>query len=965
ASALLAQWGRNELEEKVTPSWLIYLKQLTAPMPIMIWLAAIIEAAIENWADMGILFGIQFVNATLGWYETTKAGNAVAALKASLKPQATAKRDGKWVNLDAALLVPGDLVLLGSGSNVPADCLINHGTIDVDQSALTGESLPVTMNAGDSAKMGSTVVRGETEATVEFTGRNTFFGKTANLLQQGGDEMGHLQKILLTIMAVLVLTSLTLCLTAFGYLLGRHTGFREALSFTVVLLVASIPIAIEIVCTTTLALGSRELSAHGAIVTRLAAIEDMAGMNMLCSDKTGTLTLNKMVIQDECPTYLPGVDRHQVLQTAALAAKWREPPRDALDTLVLGAADLPSLERHQQLDYMPFDARSKRTESTIRAPDGRMFKVSKGAPHIILGLLDPADAEQQGVRQAVEAHVKALGRRGIRALAVAQTDSPDGPWHMVGLLTFLDPPRPDTKRTIERALEFGVDVKMITGDHLLIAKETARVLGLGTNIQEPAHLPMVDAEGKAPKDLGKKYGKIIMEADGFAQVYPEHKYLIVEALRQNGFAVGMTGDGVNDAPALKRADVGVAVQGATDAARAAADIVLTQPGLSTIIEAIVVARSIFQRMQNFINYRIAATLQLLTFFFIAVFAFPPSKYMPPGELPPVRGGPRERRCGSDKLVKGGDAESEPGRTARGGEGSHKSGRALTPCRTGLDEEPWPSYFRMPVLMLMLITLLNDGTLISIGYDYVKPSHMPEKWNLPALFTTSIVLGMVACGSSLLLLWAALDSWNPDGIFQRWHIGGVQYGKITTMIYLKVSVSDFLTLFSARTHGGFFWSVRPSPLLLGAAGVALSLSTALASAWPRGHLDKQPVEGLAYGEYTLLPLWIWIYCIFWWFVQDALKVGVYWLMRKYNIFNINTHQLVNLREATSPEEPGRPLAAASVGLTETKLLQHRIANAVEALERMSGGFDRWEGWQGWEGLGCATRCICYYEMCGEQ
>ncbi|KAG2442954.1 hypothetical protein HXX76_003029 [Chlamydomonas incerta] len=883
ASALLRQWGRNELEEKTTPSWLIYLRQLYQPMPIMIWIAAIIEAAIENWADMGILLGIQFTNATLGWYETTKAGNAVAALKASLKPQATAKRNGRWRTLDAALLVPGDLVLLGSGASVPADCRINHGQIDVDQSALTGESLPVTMNRADSAKMGSTVVRGETEATVESTGKSTFFGKTANLLQQGGGELGHLQRILLTIMAVLLLTSFALCGTAFGYLLGNHTSFKEALEFTVVLLVASIPIAIEIVCTTTLALGSRELSRHGAIVTRLAAIEDMAGMNMLCSDKTGTLTLNKMAIQDDTPTYLPGLDQRKLLQLAALAAKWHEPPRDALDTLVLTCEtqDLSALDVYDQVDYMPFDARTKRTEGSIRDKrDGTTFKVTKGAPHIILALL-PADGEADGggVRRAVEAHVRALGQRGIRALAVAKTDGPEGPWHMAGLLTFLDPPRPDTKRTIERALEYGVDVKMITGDHLLIAKETARVLGLGTNIEDPTHLPTVDADGKPPKDLGQRYGRIIMEADGFAQVFPEHKYLIVEALRQNGFAVGMTGDGVNDAPALKRADVGVAVQGATDAARAAADIVLTQPGLSTIIDAIIVARSIFQRMQNFINYRIAATLQLLTFFFIAVLCFPPTKYAPEGQ-------------------------------------------------------EWPSYFRMPVLMLMLITLLNDGTLISIGYDRVQPSHMPEKWNLRALFTISIVLGLVACGSSLLLLWAALDSWNPSGIFHKWGIGSMPFGKITTMIYMKVSVSDFLTLFSARTHGNFFWTVAPSPILLCAAGLALSLSTALACAWPRGTLDKQEVEGLAYGSYTLMPLWIWLYCIFWWFVQDLLKVLAYKLMRRYNVFDINTHQLVNMREAASPAEPHRPLAAASVGLTETKLLSHRIANATEALERLS-------------------------------
>ncbi|GIL72639.1 hypothetical protein Vretimale_4385 [Volvox reticuliferus] len=879
AAELLHVHGRNELEEKVTPSWVIFVKQLYQPMPIMIWIAAIIEAAIQNWPDFGILLGIQFINATLGWYETTKAGNAVAALKASLKPQATAKRDGKWVNLDAALLVPGDMVLLASGSNVPADCLINHGTVDVDQAALTGESLPVTMHKGDSAKMGSTVVRGETEATVEFTGKNTFFGKTAAMLQQGGDELGHLQKILLKIMFVLVVTSFVLCFTAFGFLLGKGEVFKEALSFTVVLLVASIPIAIEIVCTTTLALGSRQLSAHGAIVTRLAAIEDMAGMNMLCSDKTGTLTLNKMVIQEDTPTYLPGLDQARLLNLAALAAKWKEPPRDALDTLVLACEqqDLSRLAVYEQIDYMPFDPTIKRTEGTIRdTSTGKIFKVTKGAPHIILKL-----CKDSRVHHLVEETVSAFGLRGIRCLAIARTIEDDETWHMAGLLTFLDPPRPDTKDTIHKAMAFGVDVKMITGDNLLIAKETARVLGMGTNIQDPKSLPSMDADGKAPKDLGRKYGKVILEADGFAQVYPEHKYLIVEALRQNGFAVGMTGDGVNDAPALKRADVGVAVQGATDAARAAADIVLTQPGLSTIVHGIVTARCIFQRMKNFINYRIAATLQLLTFFFIAVLTLRPSKYDP---------------CNFDK------SES---------------------CDSG-----FPEFFKMPVLMLMLITLLNDGTLISIGYDHVKPTSMPEKWNLPALFAVSIVLGMVACGSSLLLLWAALDSWNTDGIFHKWGIGSMPYGKITTMVYLKVSVSDFLTLFSARTHDGFFWTSTPSPILMGAAMFALSISTILACVWPKGQTDHTPTEGLAYGEYTLMPLWIWIYCLFWWFVQDALKVLAYWIMHKFNIFDINSAMVVNKRDATNVH--GDPLARHSVGLVEGKLLAAKVEEAQEKI-----------------------------------
>jgi H+-transporting ATPase len=567
-------------------------------MPIMIWLAIAIEVAIANWTDATILLFIQFANTTLGWYETVQASDAVAALKASLKPLATCKRNGVWSNMDAGALVPGDLVLLGAGAAVPADCIVNEGRIEVDQAALTGESLPVTMRKGDTPKMGSTVTRGEVEATVEFTGKDTFFGKTATLLGQAGDSLGNLQRILLTIMFVLVALSMTLCSIALVYLVMRGEEFKHALSFTVVLLVASIPIAIEIVTTTTLALGSRQLSKYGAIVSRLQAIEEMAGMNMLCSDKTGTLTLNKMMIQDYCPIFCDlAKSMEEVVRYAALAAKWKEPPKDALDTMVLGAVDLPSLDVYTLLDHTPFDPTIKRTEGFIRGPDGVEFKVTKGAPQVIAKLCD-----DELTSDRIEAEVHVLGTRGIRSLAVARTDPSDpSKWVMLGILTFLDPPRPDTKDTIEKALENGVDVKMITGDQVLIAKEMSRILGLGLNISSAEGLPTMDADGKIPKDLGKNYGKMILEADGFAQVYPEHKYLIVEALRQQGFAVGMTGDGVNDAPALKRADVGIAVAGATDAARAAADIVLTDPGLSVVIHAIIVARCIFKRVQNFIN----------------------------------------------------------------------------------------------------------------------------------------------------------------------------------------------------------------------------------------------------------------------------------------------------------------------------------------------------------------------------
>jgi len=437
----------------------------------------IIEAIIGQYADMGILLAIQFINAFISFYETTKAGDAVAALKKSLKPTATCKRDGKWADMNATLLVPGDLVLLASGTAVPADCFVNEGTVEIDQSAMTGESLPVKFKRGDVAKLGSNVVRGETEGTVETTGPNTVFGKTAQMLQAVTNEGGSLQILLMRIMLILVSLSLTLCIIALVYLIveGRkanllrpelhrkadHEIVKESLSFAVVVLVASIPLAIEIVTTTTLALGSKELSAKGAIVTRLGAIEEMAGMDMLCSDKTGTLTLNKMVIQEDCPTYTPGETYESVLFQAALAAKWKEPPRDALDTMVLKTSgqDLTKCDDYKQLDFTPFDPRTKRTEGKLQGPDGKIFRITKGAPHVILGMCH----NKEEIEQLVEAKVHELGSRGVRSLALARMDDEDGVWKMLGILTFLDPPRPDTKLTIERCGHYGVRVKMITG----------------------------------------------------------------------------------------------------------------------------------------------------------------------------------------------------------------------------------------------------------------------------------------------------------------------------------------------------------------------------------------------------------------------------------------------------------------------------------------------------------------------
>merc|ERR1711871_719965 len=752
----------------------------------------------------------------------------------------------------------------------PADCRVNVkerepgseipiSQIDVDQAALTGESLPVTLYEGDKTLMGSTVVRGETEGTVEFTGVDTFFGKTAALLAST-EELSNVQLLLISIVRNLTILSLVMCFMVMLYV-NTIVTFMEALSFVVVLMVASIPMAMEIVTTTTLALGSKELTKHGAIVTRLAAIEDMAGMAILCSDKTGTLTLNEMHIQDFTPVYSPGETQYELLRLAAMAAKWKEPARDALDKLVLGCdtnpngVDLKSMDCIEQLDYLPFDPVIKRTEGTVKDSSGKYnggkkFQTSKGAPQVLLKLVDGAGGIDAATKKKVETDVTEVGKRGIRAIAVAKTDE-SGVWRMQGLLTFLDPPRPDTKETVRLSRVNGVAVKMITGDHLLIAMETARVLDMGDCIQSAEGLPLLDKETKAkPANLGRDYGDKFLAADGFAQTYPEHKYLIVEGLREIGYRVGMTGDGVNDSPALKRADVGIAVFGATDAAKAAADIVLTQPGLSTIVDGILISRRIWCRVRSFLTYRIAATLQLLSFFFFSVFLYRPSEYMPA------------------------NWEKDP---------------------EFMDTHEWPPFFHMPVLMLMLITLLNDGTLITIGYDYAVAPKTPPKWNLPFLFSMAFVQAFVAMISSVNLLHILLHSWDENSLMRQLGLGGISYGKITSSVYLKVAVSDFLTLFSARAGGDWFFMVKPAPVLLYGAMFAVSCSTCFAMFWPKSYPDGIQTEGLEESPPYLLQVFVWSWSLSWWLAEDAAKVFCRWIVHKYNIFDINNTGVMEMTD----------------------------------------------------------------------
>jgi H+-transporting ATPase len=603
----LTQYGPNELEEKQTSALLKFLSYFWGPIPWMIEAAVILSAVDRHWPDFFIILVLLLANAVVGFWEEHQAGNAIAALKAKLAIKARVKRDGKWVTPAARELVPGDVIRMRLGDIVPADARLLEGDeIEVDQSALTGESLPVARKTGEAVFSGSIVRQGEIEAMVYGTGANTYFGETAQLVQEA-HTVSHFQRAVLKIGNYLIILAGALVAVIIAVALFRGDPILTTLQFALVLTVAAIPVAMPTVLSVTMAVGARLLAKKEAIVTRLAAIEELAGVDILCSDKTGTLTQNKLTLGD--PFSVNGIPIDQVILDAALAS--RAENKDTIDLAVLaGLKSDEALNDYQVLHFMPFDPVHKRTEATVKGADGKEFKVTKGAPQVILALA--ANAAQ--VTPAVEQAVNAFAARGFRSLGVARAEG-DGQWQFLGVLPLFDPPREDSKATIAAARQMGVNVKMVTGDAMAIARETAGKLGLGTNILDAAGF------GDTRHHETGQLAESIEKADGFAQVFPEHKFHIVDVLQQRGHIVGMTGDGVNDAPALKKADCGIAVSGATDAARAAASVVLMTAGLSVIIDAIKTSRKIFQRMNSYAIYRIAETLRVLLFMTLAILIF--------------------------------------------------------------------------------------------------------------------------------------------------------------------------------------------------------------------------------------------------------------------------------------------------------------------------------------------------------
>ena len=601
-------YGTNDIPEKKVSPLRKFLTYFWGPIPWMIEAAAVLSILIQHWEDFSIIFTLLIVNAVVGFWQEHKADNAIELLKKRLAPKARVLRDGKWQEIPAKMLVPGDVVRVRLGDIVPADVKLMKGDyLLLDESALTGESLPVEKHLSDVAYSGSIVKQGEMNAYVVATGIASFFGRTTKLVEEAKTG-SHFQKAVIKIGNYLIALAAIMVSAILIVALIRAEPPLEIVQFALVLVVAAIPVALPAVLTVTMAIGATALAKKEAIVSKLVAIEEMAGVDVLCSDKTGTITKNELTVATVQP--FNDFKINDVLLYGTLAS--REENHDPIDDAVIAKAKTinavtEAFDTYEVTDFKPFDPVSKRTEAALETTKGMQFKVSKGAPQVILSLVPNKNKLESRINEIVND----FAAKGYRALGVAKTDQA-GSWQYVGLFAIYDPPREDSAETIQTAQKMGVNVKMVTGDHIAIAKQISHEVNLGTNIlSASSFVDKADDEAK----------EAVENADGFAQVFPEHKYRIVQLLQERGHIVGMTGDGVNDAPALKKADAGIAVAGATDAAKSAADVVLTKLGLSVIIDTLRESRKIFRRMNNYAIYRIAETIRVLIFLTLSIIAF--------------------------------------------------------------------------------------------------------------------------------------------------------------------------------------------------------------------------------------------------------------------------------------------------------------------------------------------------------
>ncbi|KAF8587212.1 plasma-membrane proton-e [Ramaria rubella] len=804
----LEVFGPNKLESEEQNPFLQFLSFMWNPLSWVMEAAALVAIVLSNgqhrapdWEDFVGIILLLFINSAIGFYEEHNAGNAVKALMDSLAPKARVRREGKWYEIESAELVPGDMVAFKIGDIVPADCRLTEAiNVSIDQAALTGESLPQSKKTGDQCFSGSTCKQGEAEGVVISTGPNTFFGRAASLVGQDDDTTGHLQKILAQIGSFcLVAIGIFVLAEIFVLYAGFRYQYRRGLDNILVLLIGGIPIAMPTVLSVTLAVGAQQLAKHKAIVTRITAIEELAGVTILCSDKTGTLTTNKLTIDKKTVRTYGPFSPDDVILLAAYASRTEN--QDAIDTCVVGSIGDPARARAgiKLLDFKPFNPVDKRTEITYREEStGKLKRVTKGMTGIIIELCSRNKTDE--IENKLESDVEEFASRGLRALAVAYEElegddheAEGNGFELIGLLAIFDPPREDTKQTIDDALALGVRVKMVTGDQLAIAKETGRRLGLGDHMY-PAK---VLKDGPPPGGKHATLDDMIMDADGFAGVFPEHKYEIVKRLQGLGHLCAMTGDGANDAPALSRANVGIAVEGATDAARGAADIVLTEPGLSTIVHAIRGSRIIFQRMRNYSIYACAVTIRIVVCFAALAFAYK---------------------------------------------------------------------FDFPPFMILIVALLNDGTIMTLSVDRVLPSNTPDSWDLAEIFAYAVAYGLYLTMSTIVLVIVIIDT----TFFER-KFGVTLSSKdhndpqLHMIVYLQVAIISQALIFVTRAHS-FFFMERPSFALMGAFCIAQLVSSIIAgfANWGFTKIHHIPASWIGI---------VWVWNIVWFVPLDFIKFGM--------------------------------------------------------------------------------------------
>ena len=830
----LAQYGYNEIEEKEESLWHRIFRRFWGPIPWMIEVAAILSAIVQKWEDFSIIMVMLLVNAFLDFFQEHRALNALKALKQGLPNEVIVLREGQFVTIPARELVPGDVVKLKIGDIVPADVQLMKGDyLLIDQAAMTGESLPVSKKVNEVAYANTIVKQGEMLALVVNTGMRTNFSSVVSLVASASlKERSHFQKMVIQIGNFLILITLALVLLIVMVSLFRHEPMLEIARFALVLTVAAIPVALPAVLSVTMAVGAVNLARRQAIVSRLTAIEELAGADIFCSDKTGTLTKNEMKVAE--PVLLDGCNEQDLFLYAALASKLEN--NDPIELPIFRYIDehFPDLgwRAYQQTQFTPFDPIRKRTEAVIEKGEDH-FVVIKGAAQVLLELTQLSDDEIQNIHKMVDV----LASKGYRTLAVGRKQD-NGPLVLLGLIPLYDPPRDDSEQVIAEMRNYGVQVKMITGDNLAIAKEVGRLLNLEQRTIRSAQLsgaasnelltlaetltaviyqrlkgdvPLKEAKHFATEvmaEVNNLYDtrllerelihshesaiiEVIEEVDIFAEVVPEDKYRIVDTLQKGDHIVAMTGDGVNDAPALKKADCGFAVSNATDAARAAADIILTAPGLSVINEAVRQARITFARMKSYATFRIAETIRIILFMTLSIIVF--------------------------------------------------------------------DFYPITALMIILLALLNDIPILAIAYDNTKVHQVPVRWNMRELLTVSTVLGVSGVISSFLLFFILQEQGFSEDI-------------IRSLIFLKLIIAGHSTLYVTRAEGWFWERPWPSPLLFGATFGTEILGTLIAV---YGFLIT-PISW----EYAL---WIWVYALVWFVVNDAVKIATYRMLRREGVF----------------------------------------------------------------------------------